>query len=106
MMIGFKDILPVSSAIVAILRHEVIIDLPEDMECNAAIWCYYITIGFLKHSFKVCEVDVFAKEFVCQLVDFQQHFKFLRKKRVQSNSERSGVQSKETLSNDKCNCHV
>jgi len=48
-----QSTLPAGRCIEAIIGQEVIIEFPEDVQCDTTIRCRYIMIGFTEHGIKL-----------------------------------------------------
>ena len=68
---------PVCGCIVAVVWQEVIVEFPEDVQCDAAIWGRDIVVGFTEHGIKVVDREVLGQEFVAQAVTLYQAIQLL-----------------------------
>lgn len=67
-----EKLLPVGCSIEAVVRKEVIVEFPEDMEGDPAVGCKHVVVGFCEHGRVLVQSQVLGQQFVGQLVHFQQ----------------------------------
>lgn len=73
--------LPVGGPIVAVVGEEVKVQLPEDVQGDAAIGRRHVVIGLPEHGIKAVQGHVLTQQPVCEPVDLQQPFQLLPRER-------------------------
>lgn len=68
---------PVSGTIVAIVGQEVIVELPEDVECYPAVRSRHIVVCLAEHGVQAVQSQELTEELVRHAVDLQKTFQFL-----------------------------
>ena len=76
--------LPVGGPIVAIVGEEVEVQLPEDMQGDAAVGGGHIVIGLPEHGVEAVQGHVLAQQPVREPVDLQQPLQLLARERPRS----------------------
>lgn len=69
-VVGFDE--PVGRPVVAVGRQEVVVELPEHVESDSAIWSLDAVVGLAEHLVKLVEGEVFRKQLVGESVHFDQ----------------------------------
>lgn len=69
--------LPVGGPIVAVVREEVKVQLPEDVQGDASVGGRHIVIGFSEHGIEAVQGHVLTQQPVCEPVDLQQPLQLL-----------------------------
>lgn len=69
--IGLTNI-PVGGAVVAVVGQEVVVELPEDVQRDAAVGGRHIMVGFAEHGVKTVKSQELAEKLVCHAVDVQE----------------------------------
>lgn len=68
---------PVGGAVVAVVGQEVIIELPEDVQCYPAVGSRHVVVGLAEHGVQAVQSQELAEELVRHAVDVQKTFQFL-----------------------------
>lgn len=69
--------IPVGGAVVAVVGQEVVVELPEDVQRDAAVGGRHVVVGFTEHGVKAVQGQELAEELVCHAVDVQETLQFL-----------------------------
>lgn len=78
-----RDALPVGGSIVAVVGEEVEVQLPEDMQGDAAIGGGHVVVGLSEHGIEAVQGHVLAQQPVCEPVDLQQPLQLLAEREPQ-----------------------
>lgn len=62
-------LLPISGSIVAVVRKEVVIELPEHMKSYTSVRCKYIVVSFSEHGVIFIQSEELRQKFVAQFVN-------------------------------------
>lgn len=68
---------PVGGAVVAVVGQEVIIELPEDVQCYPAVGGRHVVVGFAEHGVQAVQGQELTEELVRHAIDVQKTFQFL-----------------------------
>ncbi len=68
---------PVGGAVVAVVGQEVIIELPEDVQCYPAVGGRHVVVGLAEHGVQAVQSQVLTEELVRHAIDVQKTFQFL-----------------------------
>ena len=74
---GGKTDAPVGGAVVAVVGQEVEVELPEDVQCDAAVWRRHVVVGLTEHGVEAVQRQVLGQQPVGQAVDLQQPLQLL-----------------------------
>ncbi len=74
-----RPTVPVSGGVVAEVREEVIVELPEDVESDPAVGRGHSLVHLLEHGIPRVQLHVLRQQPMSQLVDLQQQLQFLAK---------------------------
>ena len=66
--------LPVSRSVVAVVGEEIVVEFPEDMECDASVGGGDIVIGLPEHGVHTVQRQELRQQFVGHTVDVHQTF--------------------------------
>ena len=76
-MVQFQSFPPVRRSVEAVIRQEIVVELPEDVERDASVGGEDVVVGLGEHGVEVVEGEVLGQQLVAQLVHLQQGLKFL-----------------------------
>ena len=68
---------PVGGAVVAVVGQEVKVELPEDVERDAAVGRRHVVVGLAEHGVEAVQSQVLGQQPVGQSVDLQQPLQLL-----------------------------
>lgn len=74
--------LPVGGPIVAVVGQEVKVQLPEDVQSDAAVGRRHVVVGLPEHGVEAVQGHVLAQQPVRETVDLQQPLQLLARKRT------------------------
>lgn len=74
--------LPVGGPIVAVVGEEVEVQLPEDVQGDAAVGGRHVVVGLPEHGVETVQGHVLAQQPVRETVDLQQPLQLLARKRA------------------------
>lgn len=77
---GNLAVVPVGRAIVAVVGQEVVVEFPEDVQCDSAVWSRYVVVGFTKHGVHAVQGQKLTEELVGHPVNLQQALQLLKYK--------------------------
>lgn len=60
----------VSGGVIAVIGQEVIVQLPEYVQCDTAIWRRHVVIGLAEQRLKIAEAEVLREKLVSESVTF------------------------------------
>lgn len=68
---------PVGGTVVAVVGQEVVVELPEDVQCYPAVGGRHVVVGLTEHGIQAVQSQELTEEFVRHPVDVQKTFQFL-----------------------------